>query len=46
MVRSHVIEQKKLLTLVNEAEVRPCGLNRGFLFTKNLKYGRNYFTMC
>ena len=34
MVRSHVIEQKKLLTLVNEAEVRPCGLNRGFSFKK------------
>ena len=34
MVRSHVIEQKKLLTLVNEAEVRPCGFNRGFSFKK------------
>lgn len=34
MVRSHVIGHKKLLTLVNEAEVRPCGLNRGFSFKK------------
>jgi hypothetical protein len=34
MVRSHVIGHKKLLTLVNEAEVRPCGFYRGFLLKK------------
>jgi hypothetical protein len=40
MVRSHVIGHKKLLTLVNEAEVRPCGFYRGFLLKKKLVYGR------
>ena len=35
MVRSHNIGQKKITTLVNDADVRPCGFSRGFLLTKN-----------
>ena len=46
MVRSHVIEQKKLLTLVNEAEVRPCGFNRGFSFKKKIKIMEEIILQC